>query len=96
LFPWSRLAAAGHGLWVEPPPSPGAPLAKGDEGTGVFALQAGLTRLGYESSPSGAYDDDTQTIVTAFQRHWRPARVDGIADGETRARLVSLLRASSS
>lgn len=24
LFPWKRLAEAGHGLWVEPPPSPGA------------------------------------------------------------------------
>ena len=70
-------------------------LAKGDEGPGVFALQAGLTRLGYESPPSGHYDDDTAVIVTAFQRHWRPARVDGIADGETRARLVALLRAGA-
>jgi N-acetylmuramoyl-L-alanine amidase len=94
LFPWARLAAAGHGLWVEPPAAPGAPLAVGDEGTGVFALQAGLTRLGYDSAPSGQFDAATATIVTAFQRHWRPARVDGIADGETRARLVHLLRAA--
>ena len=92
LFPWARLAAAGHGVWVEPPASPGAQLAKGDQGTGVFALQAGLTRLGYDCAPSGDYDDDTGIIVTAFQRHWRPSRVDGIADGETRARLVQLLR----
>ena len=95
LFPWARLAAAGHGLWAEPPASPGAPLGQGDEGTGVFALQAGLTRLGYDSAPSGRYDADTATIITAFQRHWRPARVDGMADGETRARLVALLRASA-
>jgi N-acetylmuramoyl-L-alanine amidase len=94
LFPWARLAQAGHGLWPEPPAAPGAPLGEGDEGTGVFALQAGLTRLGYESAPSGRYDAATSTIVTAFQRHWRPARVDGIADGETRARLVHLLRAA--
>ena len=94
LFPWARLAKAGHGLWVTPPAAPGAPLAVGDEGTGVFALQAGLTRLGYESAPSGKFEDDTATIVTAFQRHWRPERVDGIADGETRARLVHLLRAA--
>jgi N-acetylmuramoyl-L-alanine amidase len=92
LFPWKRLAEAGHGLWVEPPPAPGAPLGLGDEGTGVFALQAGLTRLGYDSAPSGRYDEQTQTIVRAFQRHWRPERFDGIADGETRARLVHLLR----
>ncbi len=93
-FPWKRLAADGHGLWIEPPPAPGAPLGVGDEGTGVFALQAGLTRLGYDSAPSGQYDAHTQTIVAAFQRHWRPGRVDGVADGETRARLVHLLRAS--
>jgi N-acetylmuramoyl-L-alanine amidase len=94
LFPWARLAQAGHGLWIEPPAAPGAPLGEGDEGTGVFALQAGLTRLGYDSAPSGRYDAATAIIVTAFQRHWRPARVDGIADGETRARLVHLLRAA--
>jgi N-acetylmuramoyl-L-alanine amidase len=95
MFPWARLALAGHGLWVEPPPAPGAPLAVGDEGTGVFALQAGLTRLGYECPPSGHFDEDTKTVITAFQRHWRPAQVDGVADGETRARLVHLLRASA-
>ena len=94
-FPWKRLALDGHGLWIEPDAAPGAPLALGDEGTGVFALQAGLTRLGYDSAPSGRYDDHTRIIVEAFQRHWRPDRVDGIADGETRARLVRLLRMAS-
>ena len=94
-FPWKRLAQDGHGLWIESDPAPGAPLGVGDEGTGVFALQAGLTRLGYDSAPSGHYDEHTETIVTAFQRHWRPERVDGVADGETRARLVRLLRAAA-
>jgi N-acetylmuramoyl-L-alanine amidase len=94
-FPWKRLAQDGHGLWVEPDAAPGAPLALGDEGPGVFALQAGLTRLGYDSAPSGEYDSHTETIVQAFQRHWRPERVDGISDGETRTRLVRLLRAAA-
>ena len=92
LFPWRRLAEAGHGLWVEPGAAPGAPLAEGDDGPGVFALQAGLTRLGYDCAPSGRYDAVTATIVRAFQRHWRQERVDGVADGETRARLIALLR----
>ena len=95
LFPWKRLAEAGHGLWAEPAAAPGAPLTVGDEGPGVFALQAGLTRLGYDSSPSGRYDETTQTIVAAFQRHWRPERFDGNADGETRSRLMALLRLAS-
>jgi N-acetylmuramoyl-L-alanine amidase len=92
LFPWKRLAEAGHGLWVEPAAAPGAPLAEGDDGPGVFALQAGLTRLGYDAAPSGQYDANTATIVSALQRHWRQERVDGVADGETRARLIALLR----
>ncbi len=91
-FPWKQLALDGHGLWIEADPAPGAPLGVGDEGTGVFALQAGLTRLGYDSAPSGRYDAGTETVVRAFQRHWRPEQVDGIADGQTRARLVRLLR----
>ena len=95
FFPWKRLAQAGHGLWEEPDAAPGAPLTVGDQGAGVFALQAGLTRLGYDSAPSGRYDEHTATIVRAFQRHWLPERIDGIADGLLRARLVRLLRAAA-
>lgn len=92
LFPWKRLAEAGHGLWAEAPPAPGQPIGEGETGAAVFALQAGFTRLGYDLPPSGTFDADTATVVRAFQRHWRPERVDGIADGETRARLIALLR----
>ena len=95
LFPWAELARRGHGLWVDPDASPGEPLAEGEKGVGVFALQAGLTRLGYDLPPSGRFDADPATVVRAFQRHWRPERVDGVADGETRARLVALLRAAA-
>ena len=92
LFPWKRLAEAGHGLWAEPPAAPGAPVGEGEAGAAVFALQAGLTRLGYDLPPSGVFDAATATTVRAFQRHWRQDRVDGIANGETRARLIALLR----
>lgn len=92
LFPWKRLAEAGHGLWAEAPSAPGEPIGEGEEGAAVFALQAGFTRLGYDLPPSGRFDDDTTAVVRAFQRHWRPERVDGLADGETRARLIALLR----
>jgi N-acetylmuramoyl-L-alanine amidase len=94
LFPWKRLAEAGHGLWVEPPAAPGLPLAEGEEGAAVFALQAGFTRLGYDLPPSGKFDAATKAVVVAFQRHWRQDKVDGVADGETRARLIALLRAA--
>ena len=92
LFPWKRLAEAGHGLWVEPAAAPGLPFGEGEEGAAVFALQAGFTRLGYDLPPTGTFDADTTAVVRAFQRHWRQEQVDGVADGETRARLIALLR----
>ncbi len=91
-FPWRALAAAGHGLWVEPTPAPGAALALGDEGPGVSVLKGALARLGYGLAPGGVFDAETASIVRAFQRHWRPTLVDGAADGDTRARLMVLLR----
>lgn len=44
-----------------------------------------LGRIGYRT------DLPEAVLVTAFQRHWRPARVDGVADAETRARMAGLL-----
>ena len=99
LFPWKRLAEAGHGLWFEPAAERVAALTgllqTGDEGIGVMVLRAGLHRLGYGLRPGPDYDAETETTVRAFQRHWRPSRVDGVADGETRARLVGLLQLAS-
>lgn len=99
LFPWKRLAEAGHGLWFEPAADRikalGGLLQKGDDGIGVVVLRAGLHRLGYGIKPGGDYDAETESAVRAFQRHWRQSRIDGVADGETRARLVGLLQLAS-
>lgn len=96
LFPWKRLAEHRQGLWFEPAPERiaalGPPLTIGHEGLGVHVLQAGLHRLGYEPLPNGRYTDETRITVEAFQRHWRPSKVDGIADGETRATLMGVLQ----
>jgi N-acetylmuramoyl-L-alanine amidase len=75
-FPWATLALGGIGLW----PRPGARPVEGD-------VQAALERFGY--SPAGALT--TADIVAAFQRRYRPARVDGVADPETRSLLADLL-----
>ena len=98
-FPWKRLAEHRQGLWFEPAAERiaalGPDLGGGDEGLGVHVLQAGLHRLGYEPTPTGRYDDTTRITVEAFQRHWRPTRVDGVADGETRATLMGVLQLAS-
>ena len=82
LFDWPRLAAAGIGLW--PADGPGHPRP-------VASLQAGLARFGYAVPTNGRLDDATRLVITAFQRHFRPERVDGIADAPTLARLDGLL-----
>jgi len=92
-FPWSRLAAAGLGLWIEPAPlSDGGALQSGDEGQPVRAIQSMLVLFGYDLPITGVYDKTTVAVVTAFQRHWRQTRVDGIADRSTVMTLNALLK----
>jgi N-acetylmuramoyl-L-alanine amidase len=57
----------------------------------VRALQAMFARFGFGLDLTGVYDQRTEDVVAAFQRHWRQARVDGIADGETIATLRALM-----
>lgn len=93
-FPWDRLAGEGVGHWVEPEPvSGGRFLAPGDEGEPVAALQGLLALYGYGLQINGVFDDRTSHVVTAFQRHFRPEKVDGIADASTLATLRRLLAA---
>ncbi len=95
-FPWSELAAEGVGLWIEPAPiSPGSVLGVGDCGAAVSELQMNLSGYGYDLSPSGNFDAGTQAVVKAFQRHFRPARVDGVADPSTQDTLRRLLAAKA-
>jgi len=78
LFPWERLKSYGIGLW----PFDGTERADlpPDE---VLEL---LARYGYDVAEPVA-------AVAAFQRHFRPERVDGIVDFETGGRLARLLAA---
>ena len=91
LFPWKRLADAGLGVWVEANAAGAASLALGAAGPEVSALQSDLARYGYGIEPTGTFDERTQIVVSAFQRHFRPAKFDGVADGETLAVLVKLM-----
>jgi N-acetylmuramoyl-L-alanine amidase len=91
-FPWGRLARAGVGLWVESAQDRDGPVLRpGDSGTAVCDLQRLLASYGYGIEATGSYDESTKIVVTAFQRHFRPARVDGIADAATVDTLRKLL-----
>ena len=94
LFPWDELAEAGVGLWVPPVTrAEGRTLAPGERSPPVAAVQAMLRLFGYGLEVSGDYDAATTAVVEAFQRHFRPVRVDGIADPGTMATLRALLEA---
>jgi N-acetylmuramoyl-L-alanine amidase len=93
-FPWDRLAAAGIGHWVPPATlRDGRFFAEGDAGQPVEALQAMFALYGYDLPVIGTFDARTRAVVTAFQRHFRQTRVDGVADASTITTLRDLIAA---
>ncbi len=90
LFPWQRLAAAGIGLWPEPTrPLPGVP--------DLSAAFRRLSGIGYpvpmsESLGADLLDPGSAAgdVIAAFQRRFRPGRVDGVLDPETAAVLAAV------
>lgn len=78
LFPWPALAAEGLGLW--PAAAPPAPVEPGR------ALQL-LTAIGYRLDLP---DTEPAKVIAAFQRHWRPRRVDGVLDAETMGAIAAV------
>ncbi len=82
LFQWPRLADAGVGLWPKAPEAAEPDLEPA-------SVKRRLARFGYQVGDG----DEARTIkvIEAFQRHFRPARIDGRIDRQTMARLDALL-----
>jgi len=78
LFPWDRLAECRLCL-----PRP-EKLELGDPFDNDGAFYLALERFGYDIT-------EGRKAVEAFQRRWRPERIDGVIDGEVRAILFQLL-----
>lgn len=93
LFPWDQLYDAGIGHWVpEEPLGDGRFFQLGEQGEPIEALQSMFVIYGYELDVNGVFDEKTQDVVTAFQRHFRQSRVDGVADASTIATLHRLIK----
>ena len=91
-FPWKLLAQSNIGLWAEAGAIAAAdPLKPNDSGSKITELQKLLAEYGYGIDVTGRYDVATTEVVTAFQRHFRPTQVDGIADATTVQTLRKLL-----
>jgi len=94
-FDWTQLWRAGVGHWVEPSPiGPDAGFGAGEIDASVGEAQALLSAYGYGISCTGLMDEQTVKVVAAFQRHFRPARVDGRLDRSTCVTLERLVAAS--
>ena len=78
LFPWDRLAE--YRLCLPRPEK----LELGDPFDNDGAFYLALERFGYDIT-------EGRKAVEAFQRRWRPERIDGEIDGEVRAILFQLL-----
>jgi len=94
-FPWKVLADSGIGLWVKPASinQAGPTFTLGDTNPAIEETQALLANYGYEITATCFLDDATRDTVAAFQRHFRPQRVDGFIDASTTATLKSLIAA---
>ena len=89
-FPWTQLYESGVGLWVEARADHRGRRA-GRSSSATAATPSPNCRSSWPntataSPTTGDYDAATKEVVTAFQRHFRPARVDGMADASTRRR----------
>ena len=78
LFPWERLAE--YGLCLPRPQK----LELGDPFDNDAAFYLALERFGYDIT-------EGHKAVEAFQRRWRPEKIDGEIDGQIRAILYQLL-----
>ncbi len=84
-FPWRRLAEAGVSIW------PTAPRARDAPGCDpIVALQERLARIGYDVDASSTIDQATKAALAAFQRRFRPGKIDGAADEETLTLVAAL------
>jgi N-acetylmuramoyl-L-alanine amidase len=85
LFPWRWLAEQGVGLWAEVEGASEIPCCE----PAMTSLCDGLGQLGYDSDALRKASA-LAIAVTAFQRHWRPEAVTGLADEGTLSRMLAL------
>ena len=92
-FPWDLLSESNVGHWVRPAPVDleGGSLKPGEQSENVRRLQRAMRQYGYGIEETGSYGEETRNVITAFQRHFRQERVDGIADASTLLTLRALM-----
>ncbi len=92
LFPWKQLAKNNIGLW----PYNDKNIFEKDAQNSTYKLniaelQSKLSQYGYFSPKTNHMDEQTKAVIIAFQRHFRPQKINGIWDKQCSMLLDNLL-----
>lgn len=90
MFPWIQLAKAGLIVWPDAARVAAVRPAFDAMLPDVAWFQQKLSAHGYAIVPSGELDEQTRTVLAAFQMKYRPAKYDGQPDAESAALLEVL------
>lgn len=91
-FDWAWLATQGVGHWVAPAPCDESDIgpALGCRSEAIDTARELLAAYGYKIDPKGPFDPDLQTVLRAFQLHFRQSLTDGRLDASTLDTLARL------
>lgn len=90
MFPWATLAAAGLVAWPDANRVAAVTPVFQTQLPDVAWFQKKLATWGYGLVQSGNLDEQTRTVLSAFQMKYRPANIDGMPDVQTAALLEAL------
>jgi N-acetylmuramoyl-L-alanine amidase len=90
MFPWRQLAAAGLAAWPDANRVAAVTPILQAQLPDVAWYQKKLAAWGYGLVQSGNLDEQTRTVLSAFQMKYRPSNIDGLPDLQTAALLEAL------
>ena len=90
MFPWQQLAAAGLVTWPDANRVAAIYPIFQTQLPDVAWFQKKLHTWGYGLVESGVLDEQTRTVLSAFQMKYRPSNIDGMPDLQTAALLEAL------
>ena len=90
-FPWFQLYQNGIGAWYDEDTYKQYQEMFNFYHPSIGLTQKALKRYGYSITETGMMDNQTQDVLFAFQSHFLPENITGIADVKTLSALFSLL-----
>ena len=90
-FPWQHLAKEKIGFFSDLSQE-NFDMDNSDKNSPQFIkeIQTKLMTIGYHVYKSGVFDTQTVEALKAFQRHWRPVKVNGMLDVSTKQILTEV------